>query len=118
MIETRCPRHPTANGPIRRQRPFRRLTTVENRLDDVGREQGEPQDTADVRRVDLFGGDFLDGREYAALGPVANGCFRRATPAIPDGGEESSTLFRFLGRPSSADGAAGLSDGRRRKLKA
>jgi hypothetical protein len=42
-----------------RQRHRRRLPPVQNRLDDVGREQRQPQDAADVGRGDLGGGDFL-----------------------------------------------------------
>ena len=47
-----------------RQRHLRRLPPVENRLDDIGRQQRQPQHPADIGSIDVLGcGDFLDGRK-------------------------------------------------------
>jgi hypothetical protein len=40
----------------------RRLTPAQNRLDYIGRQQGQPQDATDVGLVDFLGtGDLRDG---------------------------------------------------------
>ena len=55
-----------------------RLPPVQDRFNDVGREQREPQDAADVGSVDLLRrGDFLDGRERAAFWSLVDDRFRR-----------------------------------------
>jgi hypothetical protein len=86
-VQTEADRHlllrpPHCRRPHQyRQRYIRRLPAVENRLDDIGRQQRQPQDAADVGGIDLLcGGDLLDGREHAAFGAVANGSFRVTRP--------------------------------------
>jgi hypothetical protein len=66
------PPQPHRNRPHQYcQCEVRRLAPVQNRLDDVGCQQGEPQNSADIGSVYLLGRcDFFNDRELGTTGTV------------------------------------------------
>src|SRR5436309_3042509 len=60
---------PHRKRPLQRcQHSLRRLPPAQDPLDDVRREQGQPQHATNVKLVDLLGsGDLRDGRVFAIL---------------------------------------------------
>ena len=69
---------------------FLGLPSVEDRLDNVGCQQGEAEDTADVGRVDrLGGGEVVDGGVDAGLQQLAPA--ESSGPRLDDGVVDTRT---------------------------
>jgi hypothetical protein len=98
--------------PLQRQRlhqhcqsHLRRLPPIQDRLDDVRRQQGQPQDARHVGFVDLLGGgDFGDGRVGAILEAISRALNDRGIRSARGATWHVSSVANVLARSQNLAG--------------